>query len=297
METASKTRGTAFSWKPLIAIPEVIPSATFIQGDDAKAFLEEFNATAREQYGEASGKVMILSYEPQSKTVRGSNPFAVAHADSLLKSQGVRVATMADLERVLTTNAFDLRGTYEDTALVLRNREEPNSYLANNLAEQLESRGTRVGKTLLTVQLRGLQLVKDAGSDYGLAFQLTDESQVTEAPYLVEKNSGKQFSKLDENGVPIFADNGNRVLYTRKSGLSRLYLDGDLGVYSDYEDLAYSYEDCRVALVRGEAAGANFVRAKYDEAKTELSARMRTAEGILDKARTEAMQALYPTKK
>ena len=240
---------------------------------------------------------MILSYEPQSKTVRGSNPFAVAHADSLLKSQGVRVATMADLERVLTTNAFDLRGTYEDTALVLRNREEPNSYLANNLAEQLESRGTRVGKTLLTVQLRGLQLVKDAGSDYGLAFQLTDESQVTEAPYLVEKNSGKQFSKLDENGVPIFADNGNRVLYTRKSGLSRLYLNRDLGVYSDYEDLAYSYEDCRVALVRGEAAGANFVRAKYDEAKTELSARMRTAEGILDKARTEAMQALYPTKK
>lgn len=260
METAPQTRGTAFSWKPLIAIPEVIPSATYIQGTDAEAFLAEFNATAKDQYGDAARSITVLTYDPKSKTVRGSNPFAVAHADSLLKSQGIRVATMADLERVLTTNAFDLRGTYEDTALVVRSNEDSNAYLANNLVEQLESRGTRVAKTPVVVQLRGLNMVKDANSDYGLAFQLSDESQITEAPYLVEKNNGKTFDKIDETGAPIFDKKGNRTLFTRIGGLSRLYLNWNLNVGSNYGSLAYSNEDGRVALVRGEAAGANFVQ-------------------------------------
>lgn len=296
METAPQTRGTAFSWKPLIAIPEVIPSATYIQGTDAEAFLAEFNATAKEQYGDAAKSIAVLTYDPKSKTVRGSNPFAVAHADSLLKSQGIRVATMADLERVLTTNAFDLRETYEDTALVLRSNEDPNAYLANNLVEQLESRGTRVAKTPIVVQLRGLNMVKDANSDYGLAFQLTDESQIAEAPYLVEKNNGKTFNKMDENGVPILDKNGSRSLWTRIGGLSRLYLGGDLNVVSDCEDLASSNEDGRVALVRGQSAGANFVQAKYDAAKTELATQMQTAQGILDKARVEALNVFYQKK-
>jgi hypothetical protein len=295
METAGKI-GTNFGWKPLIEIPETIPSSSFLQGDDAQAFLEEFNAKAREQYGEFSGKVAVLSYEPKSKMVRGSNPFAVAHADTIGKSLGIRVATMADLEKALVTGALPLSGTYEDTALVLRSNGQPNEYLAQNLSEQLEARGHRVGKVPMIVQLRGLQVVADGKSDYGLAFRLTDESQIAEAPYLVEKNNNKTFAKLDETGAPIFTSDRNRTLFTRKTGLSRLFLGWSLNLYSYDELLADSSEIGRVAFVRGEAAGADFVRAKYDSAKSELAERMRTAEGILDKARAEALQALYPIK-
>ncbi|MSS74458.1 hypothetical protein EXS72_02345 [Candidatus Pacearchaeota archaeon] len=295
METARKV-GTNFGWKPLIEIPKTIPSASFIQGDDAQAFLEEFNAKAQEMYGGQSGRVTVLTYDLKSKIVRGSTPFAVAHADAIGKSLGVRVATMADLEKVLVTGALPLSGTYEDTALVLRSVGEPNEYLARNLAEQVEARGKKIGKVPMVVQLRGLQVVADAKSDYGLAFKLTDESEITEAPYLIEKNNEKRFNRLDESGAPIFANDGNRTLYTRKSGLSRLHFSWDLVVGSDGENLASSNDSGRVAFVRGEAAGADFVRAKYEGARSELADRMRTAEGILDEARSRAMQALYPTK-
>ncbi|MDP4039795.1 MAG: hypothetical protein Q8P57_04420, partial [Candidatus Pacearchaeota archaeon] len=123
------------------------------------------------------------------------------------------------------------------------------------------------------------------------------ESQITEAPYLVDKNDGKTFNRLDETGAPIFASDGKRTLYTRrKSGLSRLFLYWSLSVGSSDVDLAYSDGGGRVVVVRGEAAGADFVRAKYEGAKSELADRMRTAEGILDEAKSRAIQALYPTK-
>ena len=279
METQRKA-GTQFSWKPLIEIPETIPEITFLQGDDAQAFLEEFNATAREQYGDAAEKVAVLSYDAKNKIVRGSNLFATVHADNLLKSQGVRVATMADLEKGLAAG-FDLRGTYEDPALVLRSRAAPNEYLATNLANQLDARGTKLGKNPLVVQLRGLQLVRDADSDYGLSFKLTDESEIIEASQLIEKNNGKTFKKLDENSMPILDAEGNRYLYTRKSGLSRLYLIVNLSLGSNSGYLAYSIENGRVAFVRsGEAAGANFLaqlRQKFEAEQSELAGRYEAA--------------------
>ena len=291
MKTKTQT-GTNFGWKPLIEIPVSIPSISYLQGDDAKAFLEEFNATAQEQYGDAAGKVTVLTYDSQSKLLRGSNPFAVVHADNLLKSKGVRVATMADLEKALNANALNLRGTYEDTALVLRNRSDPNSYLAGNLADQL-TQGHKAGKIPIVIQLRGLQLQRDSGSDYGLSFKLTDESQFFQAPQLDEKNHGRNFSKLDDKGLPILEGTGHRNVYTRKSGLSRLYLGWSLNLGSDGEDLADSYEVGRVALVRsGEAAGADVVRAQYEKAQSELSAKMDVAKGILDRAKNEAFEAL-----
>lgn len=224
-------------------------TARFLHGRDAKSFLEEFNSKAREMYGENSRRVLVLTYDPKSKIVRGCNPFAVIHADTIGKSRGVRVATMTDLENTLVTDALRLRGTYEDTALVFRNSRPPNGHLARNLKEQFKARGDKLKRVPVIIQLRGLQIVADDDSDYGLAFKLNDESEIVEAPYLVERNDTKSFAKLDETGAPIFTNDGNRTLYTRKSGLSRLYLGSNLHIESGDPNLASSYDDGRLVLV------------------------------------------------
>ena len=288
LTTVKENTGTQFNWKPLIEIPDAVPSVTFWEGDDAEARFEEFNETAQENYGEAAKNVRVLTYDAKNKLVKGMNVFAGVHADVLFKPEGIRVATMAELEKALQTGALKLKGTYEDSGLVLRDERDPNGYLAQNLAEQVKARGIKVGKVPYVIPLRGLEVVRDEDSNYGLAFQLTDESQVIEAPQLAGKNSGKRFKTLDEDGMPVFDQDGERVLYTNDSGLSGLSLSGDLGVYSDWSSLAGSVGNGRVVLSRGETSSNNFtaqyiaeVNRAYDEQKGELDAKRDRALAVL----------------
>lgn len=94
------------------------PRITFWEGKDAKERLEEFNKTADEIYGRASRFIKVLEYNPHSEIVSGSNVFAVAHADSLFKSEGVRVVTLADLKKATGyLNSKEI--TFQDAGLVL----------------------------------------------------------------------------------------------------------------------------------------------------------------------------------
>jgi len=59
--------------------------------------------------------------------------------------------------------------------------------------------------------------------------------------------------------------NGTRTFYVRK-GLSGLDLDGDLGLYSNWVNLAGSNPDGRVVLVsNGEAVGAQKLKDRKGE--------------------------------
>src|SRR3989344_5298156 len=153
------------------------PKYSFIQGSDAQAFLEEFNANADKLYGDASRTVKVLNCDGQ-----GSNPFAVVHANRIMRPQGILTATQADLE------AFspNLRGTYEDSSLVLRSAGdsyEPNNHVARHLAKQLKgSIKKQIGKIPIVIPLVGLELVRDAKSNYGLSFKLRDDAKPYEAP-------------------------------------------------------------------------------------------------------------------
>jgi hypothetical protein len=267
-----------FGWKPLVEIPDSVPSATFIDGNDAQEFLQEYNGRT-EDYGDAGKRLRVLSLK--DGVVKGSNPFAVALTDQMLRGQGIRVATMADLERGLETGALNLRGTYEDTGLVLRSEQNPNSYLAKNIAEQFRTRGHKVGETPLVVPLRGLNVVRDTDSNYGLAFELTDESQVIEAPQLVGSNSRRKFASIDENGLPVLDSEGDRTLYAINNGLSRLGLDGGLDLGSGG----------RVVLTRGEATDADILSKMYRQENSELSDRLQRAGQTLQKGMSAAYEA------
>lgn len=81
--------------------------------------------------------------------------------------------------------------------------------------------------------------------------------------------------------------------FTRNDGLSRLYLDRYLGLNSGNRYLASSNSDGRVALVGGEAAGANFsakLRTHVDKAKSELQRRSAVAVNIIDEAERVAYE-------
>ena len=227
------------NWKPLIEMPKNIPSVSFVTD---KELLKEYNGRVKSDFDNNSA-LRVLGYD--NGVMTGSNPFAVALVNSIVAPLNYRVASQADLEKALSLNALPFQGQYEDSALVLRSRSNPNEYLAGNLADQVEKRGYNLKKPLV-IPLSGLEVVKDDKSQHGLAFKLTDKSQIIVAPILSSDNGSYiDSSQMDaETGLPtcVFpkSRSGNRQLWTRDSGLSRLYLNGSLDVYSNYDDLAYS---------------------------------------------------------
>lgn len=249
-------------WRSLV---EVVPSISYLQGDEATSFVNEYNARVGADYND-NANLKVLS--ARDGLVRGSNSFANALVNDVMLQQGVQLATQADLERAMAVGAMNFRGTYEDTGLVLRTAGDshaPNDYLAKNLAEQIRARDAKMGKLNkpVVINLRDVTLVNDADSKYGLAFKLREGAMPYEAPVL--KREGR-FETADINaktGLPKETrSSGSRTLWTRDNGLSRLYLVNVLDVYSNDENLAFSNGDGRVVLVRGEAAGADFVTGK-----------------------------------
>jgi len=283
---ATRTKLPEFKGKSLIEIPKNVPQADFLRGDFGKAVLEEYKGRVSQDYDNSKG-LKVLSYS--DGLVKGSNPFAVVLVNQILRQEGLRTATQADLEKILGTNAFDLTGTYEDSALVLRSEGDPNSYLAKDLHAQVNERLGKKAKLPVMIPLAGLNLVKDQDSDYGLAFKLRENSEIMYAPILNEKNGSKfSYENIDENtGLPKETGNGNRTLYTIKTGLSWLNLGWNLGLYSDWGDygLAYSDGDGRVVAVSAEGASQNLGKylTQMKGAKEEYLAKLSALKSAIDK--------------
>lgn len=230
--------------KPLVEIPRDIPQIGFLGGEEGK----EIDASIKGDYRDFK-VLQVGNYSDH--IVKGSNPFYVVAVQSRL-SEGVGVATQADLENALRIGAMDLRGTYEDTGLVLRTEGEPNGYLARNLMEQVKARDLKA-KMPVMIPLRGLKLEKDADSPQGLSFKLGENAELVYAQILNKGDGSFSSEDIDEKtGLPVKLGEGNRYFYTRKEGLSRLCLDGGLYVGSYFDDLAGSYCDGRVVLTSAE---------------------------------------------
>ena len=176
----------------------------------------------------------------------GSNLFKVL----LLNQIGIRTVTLSELDQIVQADRDFLTGTFEDApSVALRSNGdsyEPNDYLAKYLSRLIRKRKFRE-----PVVINGLGLKEDPHSPYGLSFN-AKRLDFFEAPELNHKNNHRRFKVLDKRGMPVFDDSGNRILYTRDSGLSRLYLGGDLYLDSNSGSLAVSYGDGRVVVVSAE---------------------------------------------
>lgn len=210
-----------------------------LEGDFGKALLEEYNRRVVAEYGK-NRNLDVLFYQDDS--LRGSNPFAVVLINSILREQGLRTATQADLERILIRRALDLRGTYEDSALALRTDKDyykKNEYLAKYLAKQLTARGTVTMPAM--IPLVSLDLVNDENSPYGLSFNVREYGKIIHAPILLKSGNFCSEDVDEATGLPTRVGRGNRFLNKKIDGLSRLGLTRKLEI-SCYEGLELS--DC-----------------------------------------------------
>ena len=257
METANSLRMLKkTTGKPLIEIPQLVSTIGFVNDYfDGKEFVNEFNGRTLSDYDNA-GALRVLSYT--NGIVKGSNPFAVVLANQIAEQAGLRVAKQSDLEKAMNLGAMNFAGTYEDTGLVVRSEEDKdrkeNTYLAQNLTNQIRARLGKKSKLPVMLPLVGLRLVKDTNSQYGLAFELKENAEIIYAPILSKEGSFSSEDINAETGLPNKLTGGNRNLYTRSSGLSGLVLGRGFGLYSRYEVLASSYENGRVVFVSGEAS-------------------------------------------
>jgi len=101
------------------------------------------------------------------------------------------------------------------------------------------------------IPLYGMELVKDQDSRHGLAFKLKEDAEIHYAPIL-NKSDVSHFTSENIDvkiGLPTKTGDGNRTLWTRDAGLSRLCLGGNLYLISNNDNLSTSYDDGRVVLV------------------------------------------------
>jgi len=266
--------------KPLIEIPTNIPQIGFLGGEQGK----EIDASVKRDYKDFP-VMQVGNYS--NGIVKGSNPFYVVGVQSKLPA-GIRVSTQGDLETAMRiANGLNLRGTYEDTGLVLRTEGNPNSYLAQNLMKQVKDRNGKRTRMPVMIPLYGIELVKDQNSPQGLAFKLKDDAEIVYAPILRE---GGNFSSEDVNiqtGLPKRLGKGDRTLYTISEGLSGWCLGRDLGLGSSGSDLADSSDYGRVVVVGAEGTASNFdkylieLKKIKDTEDAELQGRFKKAEAVL----------------
>ena len=251
------------------ANPDITFKKAFFLGED---FGKEIHAEIIKNYAgiEAITKV---NYNKKDKLVKGSNDFYCVAVNEEFRKRNlkIRTATQADLERILRESLLELSGHYEDSGLVLRNKQEPNSYFANDLFSQFKTQGINLKEnTAYVINLHNLSLRKDNSPPCKLSFNLPSLiANITdgyfEAPIL-NIASQQKFDSSDievKTGIPAkVSATGSRILYTRNfasypiksSGVSRLYLNGGLGLYSGSVNLPSSDDDGRVVCVSGEAS-------------------------------------------
>lgn len=119
------------------------------------------------------------------------------------------------------------------------------------LAEEKE------GSVKFPFMIQGFYILPDANEEnYKLKIVSAPDFKVIFDERLFGKYNERKFNSVDKIGLPIFDENGKRTYYSRDDGLSGLFLGRYLGLYSNNDDLASSYDDGRVVLVKTSKAGS-----------------------------------------
>ena len=251
----------------------VFPEIGELRGEFGKEVLAEYDGRVKSDYGNADA-LNVLRYS--NGVVTGSNSFATILVNQIVRANGLRTATPADLEKALSVG-INLSEGYSDSALVLRSKDNPNAYLAKSIADQVALK--QKIKYPVMIPLNGFDLVRSENSSYPLDIKLREDAQIIYAPILGKDTGNFNSEDIDlETGIPRKLGNGNRTLYTRNSGLCRLFLDGISALSSNNDDLAYSNEHGRVRLTSTEGAKSAKKFEQYitnlDKAKAEEIAKI-----------------------
>ncbi|MBS3149574.1 hypothetical protein J4455_02660 [Candidatus Woesearchaeota archaeon] len=274
-----------FQGKPLVEVPKAIPQVDFLRGDLGR----EVDQEVRSRHPNLPN---ISNINYQNEVIQGSNPFYVVAVNEVLRQEGLRTATQANLEKTLKLGVLDLKGHYEDSSLVLRSEADsyqPNDHLSRSLHKQVKARNAKIEYPVI-IPLNGLELQADQDSSYGLSFRLREDAEVIYAQILVKDGSFRSEDINEETGLPRkLESDGNRHLYTRQDGLSGLFLSRNLDLYSYRYLLDVSDSDGRVVVVSDAVAPKNF---DYQKAQTEITREYETQLNELNQRKEKALQIL-----
>ena len=135
-----QSRLSGYQLVPKGTKPHFIEVPTFPEGQFGQVFLELYNERVVKDFN-SNPVLNVLNYNPKNRMVEGSNPYAAVLAGQIVAELGLRVASPAELEEILSRKELPLSGVYVDTGLVFRTEGNPNEYIAKSTKSQLEGRG------------------------------------------------------------------------------------------------------------------------------------------------------------
>lgn len=221
---------------------EVIP--TLITGNDA---LEVYNYLP-----EPIKKTLI--YDEASKTVLGSNPFAVSYLNPFVQQFGARTPNLRDLSRPELMEIADKGKHYINARnLVVRSLIDTDEIRNNSLLKKIyELAEEKQGNIKEPFMIDGFDFTLNLEDKTGYQLDIFPYSYfkiISDERFKIEHH-GKLFSEVDELGLPKFDSHGKRSWYTKKKGLSSLVLSGGLNIYSTNDSLEKSNETGRIILLK-----------------------------------------------
>ena len=243
---------TTYQFAPAVR-QSIVPHR--IEGDMVEEFLKEVNAKIDQDFkGNSLLKVLSMKKIRGVPLAVGSNSIILPVVESV--SPNYRTGRPEDLQRTLNDgDTLSIKeNNYVDLGAVI-DFTGRNHQMALDFYQQLPKELRDFDRLPSVVVGYGLKNF-DAGN-YGLGLVHASNTQVRPAIILAGPSGNFRDEDVSlEIGLPTKLENGDRSLYTSTQkvqsldslGLSGLYLDRNLDLNSDDEDLAYSIGGGRVVL-------------------------------------------------
>jgi hypothetical protein len=220
---------------------EVTP--TLVSGIDALKIYNSLTEQAR----------VGLRYDEASKTMIGSTPIAVANLDAFAQKYGARMPNLRDLSRPEVMRIAKGKHYIDSRNLVVRSIEDPSWSQNNSLLRRIyELAEQKEGSIKYPFMIEGFYFVPNSKdkNGYGLTLVADSDFKVVQDERFDGKHNGESFSEFDELGIPNFDKKGSRTWYAKNKGLSRLFLDSNLNLVSNNDNLTISIGIGRVVFLK-----------------------------------------------
>ncbi|MEK6889504.1 MAG: hypothetical protein AABW80_05365 [Nanoarchaeota archaeon] len=275
--------------QPNWRVPTILTA--FAEGDKfAPALYEAFRRDIKERFGDnqyLNVLTLVQAGKDNPAYMTGSNTFSASRLDNMVRPFNMRVVTLADLSNPQVLSMVK-DNHYSDTpAFVVQSNKDNREQNRGILKQVTELAESKAGSIKYPFMVQGFDVVpsEEDRAGYGLKVVARPDFAVAQDERLSGKNNEKQFTDVDELGLPKFDKNGKRQFFARDNGISGLYLVSDLNLSANDDNLANSNEDGRVVLVSGEATGADFIRQYQAQLREQVEAR----KSELDKWFTQSM--------
>ena len=218
----------------------IVPA--LLQGKDAQMLYNTLPEQAR----------VGLKYDVDSKSVIGSTPFASAILDVEARKYSARTPNLRDLSRPEVMEIVKDKFYTDSRNLIIRSLKDKDNFQNNRLLRQIyELAEEKEGNVKDGFMIEGFTFVPDENdkNGYGLKIVPLDDFKVIQDERLLGHNRDS-FLEVDDFGIPKFDKKGNRIWYSRDSGLSGLFLSGSLNLGSSNYSLSNSNDDGRVVFLK-----------------------------------------------